>query len=166
MKVKHLFLDLEDTVITPVLDGWFNTHLINVDKIKAFMAEFQPDFVHLFSFAVWNQAELLRFDAGTRPMLEEMLGKKFCTTWTVDDDIIPMCTNVMNLGQGSVTFSDASDFWGKHEAFRLCMRHTFKNTHQHDVDTEVVLLDDAVFNERFHWPDLRISGQVLNIDQL
>jgi hypothetical protein len=164
--VKHLFLDLEDTVITPVLSGWFNTRLINVPKIKSFMAEFKPNFVHLFSFAVWNEQELLRFNMGTRPMLEESLGMPLCTTWTVEGDIIPMCCSVMRLGQGSVSFSDACEFWSKHESFRLCMRHTFKDTHKQGVDTEVVLLDDAVFNEHFHWPDLQITGRVLNIDTL
>ncbi len=165
--VRHLFLDLEDTVITPVMDGWFNTHLINKQKVKGIMSEFKPHFVHLFSFAVWNQAEKLRFDLGTRPMLEESLGIKLCTAWTVDDDIIPMCCKVMNLGNGSVDFQEMSNFWSKHEAFRLSMRHTFRDTHRHpDLDVEVMLLDDAVINETFAWPDLKIKGHILNIDNL
>ena len=31
-----LFLDLEDTVIEPVPNGWANTHMINTDKIEKF----------------------------------------------------------------------------------------------------------------------------------
>ncbi len=145
------------------MHGWFNTHLMNVQKIKDFIAEFKPEFVHLFSFAVWNQAELARFNLGLQPMLEDAFDFKLCTTWTVDDDIIPMCCSVMHLGQGSVTFNEASEFWSKHESFRLCMRHTFKDT---IGETEVVLLDDAVINENFEWPDLQIKGRILNIDTL
>lgn len=161
---RHLFLDLEDTVITPVLDGWFNTHMINVPKVKNFIAEFKPDAVHLFSFAVWNAAERERFNLGTRPMLENCLGIKLSGVPTVDDEIIPACCSVMGLSVTTVDFSEMSNFWGKHEAFRLNMRHMFKNTHTHDVDTEVVLLDDCVINENFEWPDLRIKGRIINID--
>lgn len=162
--VRHLFVDLEDTIITPVLDGWMNTHLINTDKIKALVAEFKPDVVNIFSFAVWNQQELLRFNIGTRPMIEKLLGRPLSIVPTVDDDIIPACCAVMGIDPGAVDFSDMSDFWGKHEAFRLMMRHTFANTAKHDVDVEVMLLDDAVINEEFHWPDLRIRGRIINID--
>lgn len=164
--VRHLWLDLEDTVITPVLDGWFNTHLINVDKVRFIMNEFKPDSVHLFSFAIWNEQQLLRFEAGTKPMLENSLGVKLASTWTVDEDIIRMCCSVMNMSVETVDFQEMSNFWSKHEAFRLCMRHTFKNTHAHDIDTEVLLLDDFVINENFEWPDLRIKGRIINIDKL
>lgn len=163
---KHCFIDLEDTIITPVLSGWFRTELINLKKIKTFIDEFEPDFVHVFSFAIWNQQELAGFNAGTRPMVEAALGVQFSAVPTVDDEILPTCCKIMGIDPGSMVFSDMSDFWGKHEAFRLNMRHIFKNTHLHGEDTEVVLLDDAVFNEDFHWPDLRLRGRVLNIDDL
>jgi hypothetical protein len=161
---RHLFLDLEDTVITPVLEGWFNTHMINVQKVKAQIEAFKPDAVHLFSFAIWNQEQLLRFNMGTRPMLENSLGVKLQGIPTVDDEIIPACCSVMNLSTDRVDFQEMSNFWSKHEAFRLNMRHMFKNTHRHDVDVEVMLLDDAVINEEFFWPDLRVRGIIRNID--
>ena len=164
--IRHLFLDLEDTVITPVTNGWFNTHIVNSEKVKALIAEFKPEFVHLFSFAVWNKHELLRFDSGTRPMLEDHFGFKLSTTWTVDDDIIPMCCSVLRISPDRVDFSDASDFWGKHEAFRLCMREHFKGVKNHpNTSVEVLFLDDAVINETFEWPDLRVKGRILNIDE-
>lgn len=164
---RHLFLDLEDTVITPVVDGWFNTHLINTHKVRSFIEEFKPDAVHLFSFAIWNQEELKRFNLGTRERLEHSLRIKLSGIPTVDDEIIPVCCKVAGIDPGSITFSDMSDFWGKQGAFRLNMQHMFKSTHTHpDTQIEVVLLDDAVFNEEFYWPDLRVRGRVLNIDQL
>lgn len=164
--IRHLFLDLEDTVITPVMNGWFNTHMINVQKVRAFIAEYKPDSVHLFSFAIWNEAERTRFNLGTRPMLEKSLGITLSAVPTVDDEIIPVACKVMNLGNGSVDFQEMSNFWGKHETFRLNMRHMFKTAHQHGNEVEVALLDDAVINEEFYWPDLKVRGRILNIDTM
>ena len=161
--VRHLFLDLEDTIITPVVEGWWRTELINVAKIKAFMAEFKPDFVHLFSFAIWNRNEDVGFQAGTRPLIEEGLGVKLTWCPIVDDDILPSCMKVLNLAPGTMDFSDMSDFWGKQEAFRLFMRHTFRSG---STPVEVTLLDDAVYNETFEWPHLQLKGRILNIDQM
>lgn len=164
--IRHLFLDLEDTVITPVMDGWFNTHVINNEKVKAFIDEFKPDQVHIFSFAVWNEQELLRFNMGTRPMLEKSLGVKLGAVPTVDGEIIPAACNVMRLSPEAVDFQEMSNFWGKHEAFRLNMRNKFKNVKAHNIEVEVVLLDDAVINEEFFWPDLGVRGRIINIDTM
>ena len=161
--IKHVFLDLEDTIITPVLQGWYKTEVINVAKVKAFIAEFKPDFVHLFSFAIWNQEEMEKYRAGTKPMLETALGIKLSWEPIVDDEILPNCMKVLNLRPGTVTFSDMSDFWGKQEAFRLNMRHRFKDN---STPVEVVLLDDAVYNETFEFHGLQVKGRVLNIDQM
>lgn len=160
--VKHLFLDLEDTVITPVLDGWFNTHVINVQKVKNFIKSFSPDQVHIFSFAVWNEFERNAFNMGTRPMLEKTLGVQFSSVPTVDGEILPTACKVMGISRDAVEFSDMSEFWGKHESFRLNMRHLFRSNKN---PVEVVLLDDAVFNEEFFWPDLNVRGRIINIDQ-
>jgi len=158
---RHLFIDLEDTIITPVMDGWFNTHLVNVQKIKDIIAQFKPDHVHVFSFAIWNEAELTRFNLGTRPMIEAALKIKFGAVPTVDGDIIPACCKVMGMSTDVVDFQEMSNFWGKHEAFRLNMRNQFKNNKN---DVQVMLLDDAVFNEEFTWPDLKVKGSIVNID--
>jgi len=158
---RHLFIDLEDTVIEPVLNGWGRTALLNIEKVKRFIKEFKPNTVNIFSFAIWNTAELDKFNTLCRPGLEQALGIKFNAIPTVDDDIIPMCCNVLGIGQGAVDFDDCSTFWGKHEAFRLNMRHLAKASQR---PLEVAFLDDAVFNENFEWPDLKISGRIINID--
>jgi hypothetical protein len=164
---KHLFLDLEDTIITPVMNGWFNTELINLQKIRKVIAEFQPDQVHVFSFAIWNERELKGFNDGTRRMIEEALGVKLIMVPAVDDQIIPACCSILKIAASTVDFSDASAFWGKHEAFRLFARSTFKYTWAAwEIDTHVLLLDDAVFDEKFEWPDLHITGEIRNIDAM
>jgi hypothetical protein len=161
--VRHLFLDLEDTIISPVIDGWFNTRLKNVAKIKSFIADFKPHFMHVFSFAIWDEAQRERFNMGTRAMIERALGMSFTEVPTVDGEILPTCCRVLGLAQDSLTFSDMSDFWGKHEAFRLNMRHMWKSG---QTSVEVVLLDDAVYNETFEWPNLQVKGRILNIDEM
>ena len=162
---RHLFLDLEDTIITPVMDGWFNTHLINVEKIKRIMADFNPDRLHLFSFAVWNEEDLKQFNLGTRPMIENALGRQFDSTWTVDDDILPACLEIRKMAPGVVDSSKMSAFWGKHETFRLNMRHRHRVTWKNlQIETEVMLLDDAVWDESWEWPDLHVKGRIININ--
>ena len=165
---RHLFLDLEDTIITPVLNGWWNTELINVQKIRAIIAEFKPASMHLFSFALWNQAQLEQFTASnTKSMIEDALGMKFASRWTVDENIIPMCCSIMRLSPEKVDFQEMSNFWSKHEAFRLSMRWLFRSSWKTwEQENEVLLLDDAVINEDFHWPDLHVRGTIANIDNL
>jgi len=164
LPVRHLFLDLEDTVITPVVEGWWKTEPINVAKVKGVIEAWRPSMIHLFSFAIHNDGEREKFRLGTRPMLEERFGITLATEWRVDEDIIRMCCAVTGLHPDAVDFQEMSNFWGKAGAFRLCMQHHFRNGPNHDQDTEVMLLDDAVFNETFSWPDKRIRGHIVNID--
>lgn len=164
---KHLFLDLEDTIITPVTEGWWCTELINVQKIKDVIAEFQPDVINIFSFAIWNDMELESFNKGTRPMIEQALGRTLSAVPRVEGEIIEACCNEMWLARERVDFIDLNHFWGKHEAFRLNMRHLFKNAwDKWQQETVVMLLDDAVMNENFEWPDLHIKGMIKDITKL
>jgi hypothetical protein len=164
---RHLFLDLEDTVITPVVNGWWNTELINVQRVRAIIEHFKPMSVHLFSFAIWNEAQREQFRLGTKPLIEKALNIKFASEWTVDDNIIPMCCSIMAISPRTVDFQEMSNFWSKHEAFRLSMRWLFRNAWKDwKQENEVLLLDDAVINEEFHWPDLHVRGTIANIDNL
>lgn len=164
--IRHLFLDLEDTIIAPVMDGWPQTQTMNEDKVRAIIEQYKPDQVHLFSFAVWNQFELRAFNLFTRPQVERTIGRTFDSTWTVDDHIIPMCCKQLGL-QPDVDFSEMTNFWSKHQAFRLCMMQKFaKSFDTWGHKNEVLLLDDVVMNETFHWPDLHVRGQIANIDNL
>lgn len=159
---RHLWLDLEDTIITPVTDGWFNVQLINVHKISSFIEEWKPDFVHVFSFAIWDEQQLLRFNMAVRERIERVLGVKISAVPTVDGEIIPTACGVLGISPDLVSFQEASEFWGKQETFRLNMRHLHKaNT----VPVEVAFMDDAVFNEEFSWPDLKVTGKIINIDK-
>lgn len=161
---RLLFLDLEDTVITPVVDGWRNAELINVNKIKQVIRQFEPDDVNLFSFALHDSTELQKFNMHCRPMIEAAIGPLSLTP-TVDDHILPCCCKVTGIHPDRIDFSDMSAFWSKHQAFRLWLR---ANLHwlSRGFGSEVLFLDDAVFNEQFSWPDDKISGWIVNVDTL
>jgi hypothetical protein len=57
-----------------------------------------------------------------------------------------------------------SSFWSKHQAFRLFVKDLAGNGV--DGGAAVALVDDAVEDERFEWPALRLSGLILNIASL
>jgi hypothetical protein len=157
----HVFLDLEDTVIHPVSTGWWNTAMLDVSEIKRWLKAHDPDTVNIFSFALWNQDELDKFNNSfTRNMLENELEVKLSLIPTVDREIIPACCDVLGLNKHTVSFQDAVAFWGKHEAFRLFTRFVFRNTEE---ELKVVLFDDWAINEHWNWPDLKISGQIIKV---
>lgn len=158
--IKHLFLDLEDTIITPVLNGWANIELMNVQEIRKIMGEVKPDQVSIFSFAIWNKVEAAQFDAHVKNQIERVLGVQLQLVPVVDDDIIPACCREMKLHPSTVSFRDLCDFWGKQGAFKMYVRSMFKAG-----GVDVTLVDDAVFNEEFSWPDIGISGRIINIEQ-
>lgn len=165
--MRHLFLDLEDTVITPVLQGWNGSDLINMEKVKKVIADFKPDNVSIFSFAVHNEGDRVGFNSGMRRHLELALGIQFSLVPTMDDDIVPTCCKVLKLHPERVTFQEVCDFLGKQEAFRLYLRHTYGKTWKTwGQEIDIVFLDDAVFNEYFRWPDLHIDCRITNIDTI
>lgn len=164
---REIFLDIEDTVVTPVINGWHNFEVINLEKIRDVIASFEPHAVNIFSFAIWDQHQLKLFNAHCRPHLERLLGVTFNLVLTVDDDIIPTCCNQMGI-VSLVDFSEMSAFWSKQGAFRLCMRHHAINHRRHNpnLSLHVLLLDDVVYNERMEWPDLKTTVEQRNIDQI
>lgn len=166
-KIKHLFLDLEDTITTPNIDGWDSVDIINTDKIKSVIDSFDPDYVSIFSFALHDSHQLKLFNKSVRLPIENAIDRQLSLIFTVDTDIIPICCEVKMLHPQKVSFDDISSFWSKHDSFRLMMRGLYSKTYaKWKKETEVILLDDAVFNEEFNWPDIKVSGKILNIDDL
>jgi hypothetical protein len=161
---RHLFLDLEETIITAVVDGWHTAEIINLDKIQRIIEQFNPDAIHIFSFAIWNERELTLFDIHVREMVEKAIGRKINQVFIVDNDVTPICCEVKKIQPSTVDFAELCAFWGKGEAFRLVMRHRFsKSLKDSDHRVDVLLVDDVVWDERWEWPDLKVRGQLLNI---
>lgn len=164
----EVWLDLEDTIVTPIVDGWHLFEIINLEKVKKVIADLNPVSVNIFSFAIWNEHQRGLFNRHTRPHLEAALDRRFEIVPTVDDDIIPVCANQMGIAAETVDFQEMSNFWGKQGAFRLWMRDwaTRFQRHQPNLKLHAVLLDDVVYNEKVEWPDLWATIEQWNIDQL
>lgn len=165
---RELWLDLEDTLVTPIVNGWHSFDIINLQKIREVITGFAPQVVNIFSFAIWDPHQRELFSRHCRPHLEKALGVTFNLVLTVDEDIIPICCCQMGITAQTVDFSEMSNFWGKQGAFRLCMRHHATNLRRHspNLPIHLLLLDDVVYNERVVWPDLQATVEQRNIDQL
>lgn len=149
------------------MEGWPQTFTINEDKIRRFIAEYQPNFVHVFSFAIHSQWDLKCFNTYTRPQIERALGVTLSHVPTTDDDIIAGCCAVTHMAPQYVNFEEMCNFWGKQIAFRLYVIHRHVNKlSPSPTPVDVVLLDDAVYNETFSMPDSKVTGRILNIDAM
>jgi len=162
MTKRLLFLDLEDTVIEPVMKGWHNTGMINEEKLKKFIADYNPDSIHIFSFAIWDEDQKGKFMGHTKMMIEQALGIKITGVPTVEDIIHNVC-RVQGIPPSSMDFDDLSTFYGKQHSFHLCMRHLYAGN---STPVELTFLDDAVYNEACVWPDIQVTLRILNIDTL
>lgn len=145
---RELWLDLEDTVVTPITQGWHIFSIINLEKIQEVVASFAPHTINIFSFAIWDKTQLQLFDTHCRSHLETALGTPFSTVMTVDG-IGRLCCNQLMLSPDRVDFQEMSNFWGKQGAFRLFMRARAEDFAQaNDVDRLHALpLDDMVFSQ-------------------
>lgn len=162
---RALFLDLEDTVIEPVSDGWVGLRAMNLHRLDAVVERFAPTELHLFSFAVHTPQDLLSFERHVKDWLERRVGLEF-TTALATPEIISKCARQRRIAAELVTFSEVVDFWGKQEAFRLFLKTFAEEQREPGVDLAAVLLDDSVFNETFSWPDLAVSAMQLCVDDV
>ncbi len=164
---RHLFLDLEDTVIDSVDGGWHTWKLLDLRRIKRFIRDWQPSALHVFSFAIHNQQELEAFNRIMRSPLEKALERPLELVPRVDEDIIPISISMRSRGMQNLTFLEVSDFWGKEETFRFCCRHWFgKPWQEQRVSTTALLIDDCVITETWQVPALRLSGGTLDLADL
>lgn len=161
--MKILFLDLEDTIITPAFEGWHLCELINVDKINAFIKHHNIELINIFSFAIHNQREKELFIKHNRAMIENALGMPLFEIPTMDDQIIPHCCKQKGIHITTLDFADVVSFWSKDISFILFLKEKYKNNqHPH----EIFFLDDAIDDMNFSFPKLNFTAQCFNIDTL
>lgn len=161
--IRHLYLDLEDTVITPQLEGWLAVDVINIPQVKQFIQTWAPDYVHIFSFAIYHSEDLEGFNRSLRARLERVLGVEFSSVPRLDFEIKEACCNETWIHESHVTRQEIIDFFGKQGSFRHFVKQKFQHT---QVPIEVAFLDDMVFTEKFDWPTLGIKGLIQNVTEL
>jgi hypothetical protein len=161
---KHLFLDLEDTIISPVDGGWHTFRIINEEKIQNLISVLKPKHVHIFSFAIGNNIERDLFNTICRPAVERAIGFSLEMVPTVDDDILPAAIRVRCMGMVGIDFVEMTNFWGKEETFKFFLRDLVKRKIVDGIDA--CLLDDCVIEERWEIPSLKIIGRTINALEL
>lgn len=163
-KKRVAFIDLEDTVIAPVLQGWPAAEPIALaNTVRQFLEVWEPDEVRVFSFAIHSEEDLKGFESHVQPWLERLLGFKIAQRPQTIQDIIEEVSKMRRLHPSKVGFSDLVDFLGKGGAFKECMRSEGR---KNDGDLEVVLLDDCVEDETFEFPAVGVVGRLVNVERL
>lgn len=161
---RHVFLDLEDTIITPVLGGWSSVELLNRDAVRDWLDVIKPTTVNLFSFAITDQGDLDYFDDICREWLERNLQVKFTLTPTMDD-ITGWLKKAKHLS--ILSMADIVEFWGKGDAFNLCapVLADMLGLNVRSDPQELILLDDSV-TDCAHMLPGGLSTRVLNLETL
>jgi hypothetical protein len=159
---KILFLDLEDTIIEPVLTGWHNFIPKNMDEIKRFIQEEKFEEISIFSFAIWDQTQKKQFEKSCQKWLEKELNIPFTMVPTIDDEILQSCCKQKKIHPQTIDFKDIVDFWSKDLSFILCIKDWFQN----EKDVDILLLDDAVEDMDIHIKQNNMMIRLKNVDRL
>lgn len=148
---KMMFLDLEETIIR----SWQNPTLCNIDYMRYLLANEKVEEVHIFSFAIWNQADKDVFSQRLKPHLEEALGVRI-RSWVS----VPEVNKVLKQFTGIVMEDwEMINVWGKMRAFQDYCRSEYK-------DMECVLVDDVVPNTAFMVTDDRLMIRTIKAPAL
>ena len=158
------FIDLEDTEIAPVLQGWIAAEPIGLARnVGKLLREWKPDEVRVFSFAVRDERDVQGFRQHVQPWLERLLGFTICDVPTTDGVIFPAAAKRAKLHPRRLDFSDVVDFWGKGGTFRLFAKSCAIAAKE---PLQVLLVDDAVEDEEFAFPRLGLEGRLVDSEGL
>lgn len=127
--MKTIWLDLEQTIIT----CWNDPLICNQVKVSRYVREQQPDFVNIFSFAVYNDDDRRQFDETMREWLSRAFDFKINHVATVEE------MKRVSMGSRGVDFSihEYISIWGKERAFIDWVRNVSR-------PGEFILVDDVV----------------------
>ena len=147
MSTQRLFLDLEGTVIV----SWDDQRLINLDTTRALIAHQCVDELHIFSAAIWNEADKRSFERELKPRLEDALDMPILS-WVSMEEVWK------NTPWATVKFDSVCELVsviGK----RLMYYEWCKATQK----TDCLLLDDSFQTESLVTSQQTIA--ILNIDE-
>ncbi len=155
---KVLFIDLEDTVIDE-LGAASLARLMNIESVRAFIAQEGPGAVRLFSFALWDGDRVALFRKFFEARLNQALGLTLDTADVfATGKLFELCKR-----HGTVFESDNECmlFHGKDYGFQ----HFIEMSPEFD-DSEVVLLDDSVTSKLISYPARRLTLRMVNVADL
>jgi len=133
MKNKTVFVDLEETLV----ESWHDHRLCKLAKVQDFLGVHGRQ-VELFSFAVYNDADLDYFNRELKVFLEHACGLSFTKVHLAEDVKKAVQDFTRNYYESLPEFISEH---GKSRAFEdFCLA-------QQKTDWEFVLLDDVVQNK-------------------
>jgi hypothetical protein len=148
----NVFLDLEETVI----NNWRDGQLVNTAKVRSLLKDLGVSSVHLFSFAVYNDADKAHFTKVLKPFLEQALEVEFLDNPSVADFKLAD-TQLTGIHWDSLT--DFIQVRGKIDGFRSWCKVKFDKQHN-------VLIDDTVPNATWHNTDTGLVLQFIDVRRL
>lgn len=149
-----IFLDLEETLI----DDWFNGLLLpeKCRKIRQFIQAISYSEIGIFSYAIYNDEDLKKFQGTLKGPLETILEKKITQEVLTIEKIMNIVCKNCNIHSAKFTITDFFYFFNKQGGF-LEFAKTFK-------DTNLWLIDDAVDNIKVNFQDINVNVNIINID--
>lgn len=153
MKSKIVFLDLEETLI----DNWQDKNLLpnNIAKIKKELKQIAPDLVSIWSFAIWNEDDLLEFiTSGLKVELECQLRiNKF--------NEIPTIEEIQHIieKREKLKYDSLVEFMCLNNKELSFIKYGLTKT-----DTDFWLIDDTVPNLFLENNDTNVSINLINVN--
>lgn len=145
-----IWLDLEETLIYQW--GQFNLLDDRIRNIAQLIKEIQPEELSVWSFAIWSEKYIVKFNNnGIREQLEEALDYKFTTIFSIED-IRTLVEEYEGFQyDNTVEFIQLN---GKHWSF---VKFAFLHK-----DTRFYLIDDCVPNLEMYNSDLNVEVHLIN----
>lgn len=145
---RKFFLDLEETMV----ESWDDARVCNLGKLKSFFKNNDVKNIHMFSFAIWNQADKETFLTKFKPFLEEVFDVNIESVPTLEE----ILGDVKAHNKSEWDLIDLSVVWGKHRSFVDFCTLNFTNA-------ICVLLDDAVPNQTVLVRDFNLQIEIINV---
>ena len=142
-----MFLDLEETVI----DDWQRKNFININKIKNIIDDFNPDYLHIFSAAIWDINDVNEFNNELRDSLESILKRKVNCVVSMEH-----AKEFSNWVSCDISIQELLLDIGKFRLFIDYCKKNFKNCH-------CILIDDMCDNELIENFDSNVKIQMIRI---
>lgn len=146
-----VWLDLEETLI----DQWGQFNLLDdrIAKIKKFLKNIQPEQLGIWSFAIWNEQDIIKFNTnGIREQLEQELEYKFNDIFSIED-IRTLVEEYEGFHyESTIEFIQLN---GKHWSF---IKFAFLHR-----DTNFYLIDDVIPNLKIYNEDLNVEVNLINV---
>ncbi len=145
-----VWLDLEETIINNWNDGLFLGH---VHKIKKWLDDNEIKEINIWSFAIWNDKDILDFESHLKKQIELALGRPIV--------LYPSVEQMQKL----VYQYEHTEYDSVWEFMQLNRKNWsfIKYCLGHHKDCKCILIDDAVPNQTLVDHDINLTIRLINV---